>query len=130
MPPNIESSPELNAALQLAVLEQMMRVTRDEYFALRVREATTTTALRAAIGEVLTETPVTFRWGTPFMVACGHGDLDENWQTNCPAKPGSLWEHLEFYRAVGYTPQEVTGDPLHELWDAATVDEARLGVDR
>ena len=99
--------------LHQAVVEQVMRVCGDEYFALLAHDAGDHHALCAAVGQLLGATSVPLPLGSPLMTLSGHGTLDPQWRRACPPRAESLWSQLEFYRTLGYAVEDA--DPLAEL---------------
>lgn len=120
------SEDRVDPTLRLALLEQVMRLSGDEFYAILVAEAVNNKALRSAIGQLIGSAPTPMPLGSPLLALSGLCPIAQEWRKACPARPESLWAQLEFYRSLGYCSE--TDDPLAELFAARDVASAEIDV--
>lgn len=104
------------AATRQDVLEQVMRLTEDDLVMLSFLTVEPgTAAAAAALGRLLSTTPVRLVDGCPLVSFTTGRPVDARWRDWYPCRDGSLWALLVFYRQMyGHAP---AADVLAELED-------------
>ena len=115
----------VDPVLRNGVLEQVMRLSGDEFYALLVAAADDYKALRSAVGQLLGSAPTPMSFGSPLLALSGYCAVHDDWRKACPARPDSLWAHLEFYKELGHVLDE--SSPLAAL--QAARDRANASID-